>query len=93
MGDDAAGTWSLTQSPVIGLRDISNNPVTTSGVTVTATVSKQNQTYRSTTQTTQGEATIRLIFSGDSAGDRTIRYSSRPAFQMRRRRLPLLCRS
>ena len=75
VGDDAAGTWSLTQSPVIGLRDISNNPVRTSGVGVTATVSKQNQGYAAQTDT-QGEATIRVIFSGDSAGDRTITYSA-----------------
>ena len=75
VGDDAAGTWSLTQSPVIGLRDISNNPVTTSGVGVTATVSKQTQTYTARTDN-QGEATILVAFSSGSAGSRTITYSA-----------------
>ena len=75
VGDDAAGTWSLTQFPVIGLRDISNNPVTTSGVTVTAKVDNQTQTYAASTNA-EGEATIQLIFSGDSAGKRTIRYNT-----------------
>jgi Protein of unknown function (DUF1566) len=75
MGDDALGTWSLTQKPVIGLRDISNNPVLTSGVTVTATVTGQTQT--STAQTNaQGEATIQIVFNGDNAGGRTITYSA-----------------
>jgi|GEM_PF-1099673 len=75
VGDDAAGTWSLTQSPVIGLRDISNNPVTTSDVRVTATVSKQTQTYAARTDN-QGEAKILVSFSGDNAGSRTITYSA-----------------
>ena len=75
VGDDAAGTWSLTQSPVIGLRDISNNPVTTSDVRVTATVSKQTQTFAARTDN-QGEATIQVAFSSGSAGSRTITYSA-----------------
>ncbi len=75
VGNSAAGTWSLNQSPVIGLRDISNNPVKTSGVTVTATVTGQTQTSTAPTNA-QGEATIPIAFNGDSAGDRTIRYSA-----------------
>ena len=78
VGNSTEGTWSLTQSPVIGLRDTSNNPVPTSGVTVTATVNGQTSTTAPTTALTnaEGEAPIGLIFSGDSAGDRTIRYSA-----------------
>jgi hypothetical protein len=78
VGNSTEGTWSLTQSPVIGLRDISNNPVPTSGVAVTATVNGQTSTTAPTTALTnaEGEAPIGLIFSGDSAGDRTIRYSA-----------------
>ena len=81
-GNSTAGTWSLTQSPVIGLRDISNNPVTTSGVIVTATVDGQAPTTAPTTALTTaltdtlGKATIELIFSGDNAGDRMITYKA-----------------
>ena len=74
VGNSEAGTWSLPQSPVIGLRDSSNNPVLTSGVTVTATVTGQDPTTAQTNA--QGEATIGLIFSGDDAGDRKITYSA-----------------
>ena len=78
VGNSTEGTWSLDQLPVIGLRDTSNNPVPTSGVTVTATVNGQTSTTAPTTALTnaEGEAPIGLIFSGDSAGDRTIRYSA-----------------
>ena len=78
VGNSTEGTWSLTQSPVIGLRDISNNPVPTSGVAVTATVNGQTSTTAPTTALTnaEGEAPIGLIFSGDSAGDRMITYSA-----------------
>jgi len=75
VGDSTAGTWSLTQSPVIGLRDISNNEVTKSGVTVTATVTGQDPTFEKVTDD-QGKAEISITFNGDSAGLRTITYKA-----------------
>jgi Protein of unknown function (DUF1566) len=74
VGDSIAGTWSLTQSPVIGLRDISNNPVKKENVTVTAIVTGQAPTTAQTNA--EGKATIQIAFNGDSAGARTIRYSA-----------------
>ena len=75
----AAGTWSLTQSPVIGLGDISNNPVTTGGVTVTATVPGEKQTFSAVTDA-DGVATLsNMTLSGEKSGDRTIKYTA-PAF-------------
>jgi len=75
VGDSTAGTWSLTQKPVIGLLDISNNPVTKSGVTVTATVTGQDPTFEKVTDD-QGKAEISITFNGASAGDRTITYKA-----------------
>ncbi len=74
-GDSTAGTWSLTQSPVIGLLDISNNEVTKSGVTVTAIVTGQDPTFSADTDA-QGKATFPFAFNGTSAGDRTITYKA-----------------
>ena len=74
-GNSTAGTWSLMQSPVIGLRDISNNPVTKSGVTVTATVTGQDPTFSAVTDA-QGKATVPITFSGNDAGLRTITYKA-----------------
>jgi len=74
-GNSDAGTWSLTQKPVIGLLDISNNPVTKSGVTVTATVTGQNPTFEKVTDD-QGKATFPIIFSGNDAGLRRITYKA-----------------
>jgi len=75
VGNSTAGTWSLTQSPVIGLRDISNNEVTKSGVKVTATVTGQDPTFEKVTDD-QGKATILVTFSGASAGLRMITYKA-----------------
>ncbi len=75
VGNSTAGTWSLTQSPVIGLRDISNNEVIKSGVTVTATVTGQDPTFSAVTDD-QGKATFPIIFSGNDAGSRTITYKA-----------------
>ena len=74
-GNSTAGTWSLTQSPVIGLLDISNNPVTKSGVTVTATVTGQDPTFSARTDA-QGKAEIPITFNGASAGLRRITYKA-----------------
>ncbi len=74
-GNSTAGTWSLTQSPVIGLRDISNNPVTKNGVTVTATVTGQDPTFSARTDA-DGKAEIPITFNGASAGLRTITYKA-----------------
>ena len=75
VGNSEAGTWSLPQSPVIGLRDSSNNPVLTSGVIVTATVTGQTQTSTAVTDD-QGKATIRVVFNDANAGTRTTTYSA-----------------
>ena len=75
VGDSTEGKWRLTQPPVIGLRDISNNPVTTSGVEVLATVTEQGPTFLKATDV-NGEATFPIIFSGDVAGTRTITYTA-----------------
>ena len=72
----AAGTWSPTQSPVIGLLDTSNNPVTTGGVTVTATVPGEKQTFSAVTDA-DGVATLsNMTLSGEKSGDRTIKYTA-----------------
>ncbi len=75
VGNSTAGTWSLTQSPMIGLLDISNNEVTKSGVTVTATMTGQDPTFSAVTDD-QGKATFPIIFSGNDAGLRTITYKA-----------------
>jgi len=74
-GNSTAGTWSLTQSPVIGLLDSSNNEVTKSGVRVTAIVTGQVPTFSADTDD-QGKAEIPITFNGDSAGLRTITYKA-----------------
>ncbi len=75
VGDSIAGTWSLTQPPAIGLRDVSNNPVEKENVTVTATLTGQDITFSADTDD-QGKAVIPITFSGDSAGLRTITYKA-----------------